>query len=231
MKNLLDSTEIGTIFLDHQLDILRYTPQVKKLFNLIPTDVGRPIIHVVSNFDYPSIETDIREVIDSLSIKEIELRTKSKDWYKVRIMPYRTLDNFISGAVLTFTLITHYKEMEYQLQALESYTSATIGTMAQAAVQLDRQLRIIAASPAFFALMDMKVRKLTGQPFLNIIQDHWKTNDAQELLKQCLETGKASSRQFNIGGPKAKQIEISAQPFINEGLQVTFFVIVMIKTV
>jgi two-component system CheB/CheR fusion protein len=231
MKNLLDSTEIGTIFLDHQLDILRYTPQVKKLFNLIPTDVGRPIIHVVSNFDYPSIETDIREVIDNLSIKEIELRTKNNDWYKVRIMPYRTLDNFISGAVLTFTLITHYKEMEYQLQALQEYTSSVIGTMNEAAVQLDGALHIISANQQFFGLMDIKARELTGQPFLNIIQDHWKTNDAQELLQQCLETGKAGSRQFSTGGPKAKQIEISAQPFINEGLQVTFFIVVTIKVV
>jgi two-component system CheB/CheR fusion protein len=229
MKNLLDSTEIGTIFLDHQLEILRYTPQVKKLFNLIPTDVGRPIIHVVSNFDYPSIETDIREVIDNLSIKEIELRTKNKDWYKVRIMPYRTLDNFISGAVLTFTLITHYKEMEHQLQALQKYTAGIIGTMDDAAVQIDGQLRIISVNPKFFAFMDMKARDLAGQPFLNIIQDRWKNNDVQNLLNQCLKTGKTASIQFNAGGAKAKQIELTAQPFSNEDLQVTFFIVLIIK--
>jgi two-component system CheB/CheR fusion protein len=231
MKNLLDSTEIGTIFLDHQLEILRYTPQVKKLFNLIPSDVGRPIIHVVSNFDYPSIETDIREVIDSLSIKEIELRTKNKDWYKVRIMPYRTLDNFISGAVLTFTLITHYKEMEYQLQLLQKYTSGIISNMAEAAVQLDGELKVVTVNQAFFNLMDMKPRNLNGQPFLNIIHDHWKTNDTQELLNQCRKTGKPGKRQFKAGGTKAKQVELTVQPFNNEDLQVTFFMIVIIKAV
>jgi two-component system CheB/CheR fusion protein len=113
MKNLLDSTEIGTIFLDNKLDILRYTPQVRKLFNLIPTDVGRPITHVVSNFDNSLMENEIREVIETLANKEIEVKTKTDEWYRVRIMPYRTLDNFISGAVLTFTLITGYKQLEY----------------------------------------------------------------------------------------------------------------------
>ncbi|SDE96091.1 two-component system, chemotaxis family, CheB/CheR fusion protein [Mucilaginibacter pineti] len=126
MKNLLDSTEIGTIFLDNNLDILRYTPQVRRLFNLIPTDVGRPILHVVSNFDNTSIENDIKEVIEKLLNKELEVKTKNGEWYKVRIMPYRTLDNFISGAVITFTLITEYKNMEQKLELVQQFAGKVI---------------------------------------------------------------------------------------------------------
>jgi len=97
MKNLLDNTETGTIFLDNKLDILRFTPQVNKLFNLISSDVGRSITHIVSTLSTPRLKKDITQVIETLSSKELQVRTKSGEWYNLRIMPYRTMDNFISG--------------------------------------------------------------------------------------------------------------------------------------
>jgi two-component system CheB/CheR fusion protein len=137
MKNLLDSTEIGTIFLDNKLDILRFTPQVRKLFNLIPTDVGRSITHIVTNINYPQLEEEIREVIERLTTKELEVQTKTGEWYNVRIMPYRTLDNFISGAVLTFSLITSYKLLQFKLNALQQYSADVVNAMREPALQLD----------------------------------------------------------------------------------------------
>src|SRR5690606_949491 len=118
MKNLLDNTEIGTIFLDNILNILRYTPQVTKLFTVISSDVGRSITHIASNFEYLSIERAIKEVIEKLTGKELEVKTKKNEWYNMRIMPYRTLDNFISGAVLTFTKITPLKSLELKIESL-----------------------------------------------------------------------------------------------------------------
>jgi len=138
MKNLLDNTEIGTIFLDNQLNIVRFTPQVTKLFNVIPSDVGRSITHIVSNFDYPSLEDSIREVIEKLAGKELEVTTKKDEWYNLRIMPYRTMDNFISGAVVTFTKITPVKAMENRLIYLLDYAKGMINLTPDAAVVLDK---------------------------------------------------------------------------------------------
>src|SRR5690606_21520856 len=129
-----------TIFLDNNLNILRFTPQVKKLFNLIPSDVGRSITHIVSNFDRP-LEEVIRKVIDRLISEEIEVKTKTNEWYSVRIMPYRTLENFISGAVITFTAITTYKQMAFKLSTLQQYSAGVVQALKEPALQLDQELR------------------------------------------------------------------------------------------
>ena len=113
MNNLLAGTGIGTIFVDHQLRILRFTPQVTKVINLIPTDVGRPVGHIVSNLlGYDRLVEDIKEVLDTLMPKDIEVQTKKGVWYLLRIRPYRTLENVIKGAVITFTDITEMKRAE-----------------------------------------------------------------------------------------------------------------------
>ncbi|TSD62907.1 PAS domain-containing protein [Inquilinus sp. KBS0705] len=201
MKNLLDSTEIGTIFLDNELDILRYTPQVRKLFNLIPTDVGRPITHVVSNFDNSRIENEIREVIETLANKEIEVKTKTDEWYKVRIMPYRTLDNFISGAVLTFTLITAYKQMEHTLlgmrQAIDMLSWVYPGPVAR----IDENYTVISVNEAFSQIFKSK-QEVFGKPFLPYMEQFFKTEAIIKLLDSVKGDGIVKSDEvlLNMGG-------------------------------
>ncbi|MBF0230459.1 MAG: PAS domain-containing protein [Desulfamplus sp.] len=104
MNNLLAGTGIGTVFVDHQLKILRFTPAVTRLINLILSDVGRPVGHVVSNLvGYDRLVPDIQSVLDTLIPKEVEVETTEGGRYIMRILPYRTLENVIEGAVITFT--------------------------------------------------------------------------------------------------------------------------------
>lgn len=188
MKNLLDATEIGAIFLDNNLGILRYTPQVRKLFNLIPTDIGRPITHVVSNFEQPFNEEVILEVIDKLTIKEIDVNTKKNDWYRVRIMPYRTLDNFISGAVLTFTMITDFKLMQSRLEVLQAYSDNLTSTSSSAVCQLDKVLLIRHFNAAFAEIFNIKLKDIEGSSLADFLKERWQTTEPGELLMQCLST-------------------------------------------
>jgi two-component system CheB/CheR fusion protein len=110
MNNLLAGTGIATVFLDHQLRVLRYTPAAAKLINLIPGDVGRPMGHIVSNLaHYTTLTEDAQAVLDTLAAKEVEVSTKEGRWYTLRLQPYRTIDNVIEGAVLTFIDITEMK--------------------------------------------------------------------------------------------------------------------------
>ena len=103
MSNLLAGTGIGTVFVDHQLRILRFTPAASSVINLIAGDVGRPVAHIVSNLvAYDTLVTDVRMVLNTLVAKEVEVRTLDDKWYKLRIQPYRTLDNVIEGAVISF---------------------------------------------------------------------------------------------------------------------------------
>jgi two-component system CheB/CheR fusion protein len=121
MNNLLAGTGIGTIFVDQQLKITRFTPQVTQVINLIPTDVGRPVGHIVSNLlGYDRLIEDVQEVLDTLAPKDIQVQTKKGAWYLLRIRPYRTIENVIKGAVITFTNITEIKRAEEILKESES---------------------------------------------------------------------------------------------------------------
>ena len=107
MNNLLAGTGIGTVFVDHQLRILRFTPAARSIINLILSDVGRPVAHIVSNLiEYQSLVADLREVLDTLTPKEVVVQTVEGKSYTMRIQPYRTLENVIEGAVITFVDIT-----------------------------------------------------------------------------------------------------------------------------
>lgn len=107
MNNLLAGTGIGTIFVDHDLCILRFTPAATLIINLIPSDVGRSIGHIVSNLlDYTCLVPDLQSVLKNLTTKAVDVQTLEHKWYTMRILPYRTLDNVIEGAVITFVDIT-----------------------------------------------------------------------------------------------------------------------------
>jgi len=112
LKNLLASTEIATVFLDNYLNVKRFTPEAAKLINFIASDLGRPVRHLATNLDYPDLVTDVSEVIQSLKTKQKEVRTNGGVWYMVRIMPYRTTDNVIDGAVITFSNIDQQKKAQ-----------------------------------------------------------------------------------------------------------------------
>ncbi len=116
MRNLLDSTEIATLFLDAQLRVRRFTPQTTKLFRLLPGDVSRPITDLATDLVYPALAADAANVLSSLFFVESEVETTDGRWYKARMMPYRTVDNRIDGVVITFSDITAAKTLEAALR-------------------------------------------------------------------------------------------------------------------
>ncbi len=118
--NLLTSTGIGTIFVDYQLRIQRFTPSITQVINLIHGDVGRPVGHIVTNLvNYTRLVFDVQAVLESLIPREIEVLSQAGVWYLLRIQPYRTLENVIEGAVITFTDITEIKKAQAILQETE----------------------------------------------------------------------------------------------------------------
>jgi len=115
MINLLNSTDIATLFLDKELNIRRFTEQISKIVKLRPTDVGRPFTDLVNNLQYPEIANHAREVLRTLVFKETAITTNSGNWFNVRIMPYRTFDDIIDGLVITFVDISVAKKLEIEL--------------------------------------------------------------------------------------------------------------------
>lgn len=150
MNNLLAGTGIGTIFVDHRLCILRFTPAVTRCINLILTDVGRPVGHIVSNLTgYDSLVTDLQTVLDTLLPREIEVQSRTGEWFLLRIRPYRTLDNVIEGAVITFTDISELKKMQAAMRESEALQrlTAVVRDSHDAIIMLEPSGRILAWNP------------------------------------------------------------------------------------
>ena len=116
MKNLLDSTDIATLFLDKDLNVRRFTPQATKIIKLIAADAGRPITDLASDLCYPELADDAREVLRTLASAEKPIGARDGRWFTVRIMPYRTVDDRIDGVVITFANITVSKTLEAKLR-------------------------------------------------------------------------------------------------------------------
>ena len=115
MENLLNSTEIVTIFLDNNLQVRRFTTGANRLFKLIPGDVGRPLTDIVSNLNYPELYDHVQDVLRKLISVENQVSTLDGRWFLVRIMPYRTMDKMIDGVVITCNDITKAKKLENDL--------------------------------------------------------------------------------------------------------------------
>jgi PAS domain S-box-containing protein len=115
LKNLHDSTNIATLFLDNALRVRRFNRQMATISNLIGGDMDRPITDIASNLFYPELAEDVREVLRSLVSAEKQVASRDGRWYMVRILPYRTLENVIDGVVITFTDITDSKKLEAEL--------------------------------------------------------------------------------------------------------------------
>jgi two-component system CheB/CheR fusion protein len=182
MNNLLAGTGVGTIFVDHQLRIQRFTPTVTELIHLIPTDIGRPVGHITANLArYDHLVADVQAVLDNLAPKEIEVQTPTGDWYMLGIRPYRTLENVIEGAVITFVDITRVKKAE-ELQRL----AAVVRDAHDAITLQDLQGRVLAWNPA--------AEKLYGWSETEALALNGRDRIPQELHAQEMEVIKQLSQ-------------------------------------
>jgi two-component system CheB/CheR fusion protein len=116
MQNLLNSTDIATLFLDRDMNVRRFTEQIKRIISLRDIDIGRPLSELATTLNYPELQADANETLRTLAFSEKEISTSDAHWFKVRIMPYRTVANVIQGAVITFVDITAAKELESRLR-------------------------------------------------------------------------------------------------------------------
>ena len=116
LNNLLSSIEVATVFLDRNLNIKRFTPAATKIFNLIPTDIDRPVTHLSSNIVYKALADDVKNALKTLAIKTADVQATDGTWYHMRILPYRTAENIIEGVLVTFVDITEQKNTAEMLK-------------------------------------------------------------------------------------------------------------------
>lgn len=213
MKNLLNSTEIATLFLDNELNIRRFTDQTTKLFKFRKTDIGRPFTDVVNKLRYPEITNDAKEVLRTLVFKEIEITTHDNRWFTVRIMPYNTIDENVDGVVITFIENT---QLNLAINELIEYKSNFEKTLKNSNIKMaicDTELRykwMYNQSP------DFDLNEILGKRD-DEIENSDENNELIKLKKKVLSTGKTASAEisFPVNGKKVS-FHISANPIIDQ---------------
>jgi two-component system CheB/CheR fusion protein len=189
MNNLLAGTGIGTIFVDHQLRILAFTPAITQVINLILTDVGRPVGHIVSNLvGYDRLVTDIEAVLETLAPNEIEVQAQSGAWYLLRIRPYRTMENVIEGAVITFTDVTEMKKAQAALnEADQMLRLARVVRNAYDAITVqDLEGRILVWNPAAQRMYGWSEAEALAMNIRDLVPAVW----SEEALNMVIRLGR-----------------------------------------
>jgi two-component system CheB/CheR fusion protein len=197
VNNLLAGTEIGTIFLDTDLRIKRFTPSMTWLFSLITSDIGRSIRDITSKVNSESLFTDAQTVIDTLQAKEIEVGTREGKWFCVRILPYRTKENVIDGVVITFTDITGLKLARESMREARLYAEGIFETVREPLITLDADHNVVSANRAFYRAFKVSREETEGKHIYELGSGQWNIPRLRELLEHVI-TENSSFEDFEV---------------------------------
>jgi two-component system, chemotaxis family, CheB/CheR fusion protein len=162
MKNLLNSTEIATIFLDGALHIRRYTEQAVHLFRMIPSDVGRAITDITTDLVFPELADVAAEVLRTLVPVERQIKTTDGRWFASRILPYRTLDDVIEGAVITFVDVSGAKRLEGELRQSRERFGALLENLPEGLAVMDGNGRVLTRDTVLEAITSARTDDLAA---------------------------------------------------------------------
>jgi len=191
MKNLFDSTDIATIFLDNHLCIRRFTSRITDILPMTPTDVGRPISHFSTTLLNTDLAHDAGLVLQDLVSRENEAVARSRNTYLVRLRPYRTVNNLIDGVVITFQDISTLKKVEKEAKRQTRFAEGIVNTIREPLLVLDASLKVVSANPAFYSTFGISESKSTGQFIYQLGKGQWDIPELRKLLEEVLPSNAA----------------------------------------
>ncbi|MEJ2503856.1 MAG: CheR family methyltransferase, partial [Gemmatimonadota bacterium] len=165
LRNLMSATEVATLFLDETLRIKRFTPALRRIFNVLTTDTGRPLAHVTHGLHYPDLVADCAGVLESLEPVEREVENGGGHAWLARITPYRTEENRIRGVVCTFTDVTRLRQAQKHLRQSEERFRALVAATAEMVWTTDPEGEVVEDSPSW--------REFTGQAREEWLGEGW----------------------------------------------------------
>ena len=214
MNNLLAGTGIATVFVDHSLCIMRFTPAATKIINLIQSDVGRPVSHIVSNLEsYNTLAEDTREVLDTLVPKNAEVQSIHGAWYRLCIQPYRTINNVIEGAVITFVNIDETKKNQKKLRLMQF----SIDNASDAIAWFDNIGKCQYVNNSLCNLLGYSQEEMLNKTFYDLAPSVSEASFQEYLQKIINENPYICEFEFRAKGDRLIPITISSNYFDFEG--------------
>jgi len=186
LNNLLNSTDVATLFLDQYLRIRWFTPTMKALLALVPTDVGRPVYHFAQQFTGEALVEEAREVLRTLVPRKSEVQGADERWFISHVLPYRTEDNRIDGVVITFTDITERKAAERTTEAAQAFAQSIVDTVREPLVVLTPDLRVRSANRTFYRTFEVRPEATEGYLIYELGNRQWDIPALRRLLEEIL---------------------------------------------
>ncbi len=186
LTNLHASVNLAVVVLTRELAIRRFTPPAQKLFNLLATDVGRPLNNVRHNLEVPDLEQLLREVIDTISEREREVQDRSGRWYSLRARPYLTLDNKIDGAVLVLVDIDALKRSAGEIAEARDFAEAILRTVRYPLLVLTADLRVSTANTAFYQRFKVSADETERRLIYELGNGEWDIPKLRQALEEIL---------------------------------------------
>ncbi len=182
MRNLLDTIDVATIFLDLDMNIQGSTPALSRLFGIRKSDIGRPLSEISTSIEHDTLFEDIGSVLHSLVKVEKEVRTKDNRWYFMRIVPYRSRENEVIGVLITFIDIDQRRILEAALR----YTKNIIDTVREPLLVLNGDLSVLSASRSFFNMFRVAEEETIGKPLYQLGNKQWDIPRLRKLLEEII---------------------------------------------
>jgi two-component system CheB/CheR fusion protein len=189
----LNSSDVGTIFLDSHFCIRRFTPTTTKVLSLLPGDVGRPIEQIANSFVDLGFSAVGAAVLKDLRAIEKEVRSSDGSWYMMRCLPYRTLANRIDGVVFTFTDVTRLKRSEESMHQARRFAESIVDTLREPLLVLDVDLRLVSANRAFYRIFQDTPEHAQNRLVYEVIGCQAEIPQLRNLLESLLTT----NQEFN----------------------------------
>lgn len=218
MKNLLNSTDVATLFLDKELKIRRYTNQATTIFKFIKSDIGRPFTDQVSDLMYPEMADDAREVLRTLIFKEIQIQGKDGQWFSIRIMPYRTFDDRIDGLVITFINITELKKVEEKLDETEQVQRLLFSASNNVLVKLSTDWKILEFNTEAEKFFGTKRKEAIEKDYFELIIPEAFRVETQKAMQKILNSLKDGKIKMKVADTRGEMpvIEYSIKVLISK---------------
>jgi two-component system CheB/CheR fusion protein len=213
LQNILNSTDVATLFLDASLSIRFFTPAAKSLFNIIASDIGRPLGDLTRRFKDDDLLADAQAVLAGGAPVRCEVKADDGSWFMRGMLPYRKGDGRVDGLVITFAGISEIKAAEREIEAARAYLDSIIATIRQPLVVLDEDLRVVSASSSFHRIFSVTSEDLIGRQ-LRAAGDHLDVPALREFLASIQARGTTISDQeieMELPGLGRRSFSLSAR--------------------
>ena len=200
LSNFMAAADVGMLFLDRALRIKRFTPRVTEVFNIIGTDIGRPLKHFTQRLGYDALPDDAGRVLKDLTPFEQEMQSEDGRWYLVRLRPYRTIDDRIDGVVVTFVDITARKRSEEDVRRSEERYRLLIENVHEYAIfMLDVDGRVTTWNAGAERILGYREEEIRGRHLSIIFTEEDRAGGApQQELETAAKHGSAADDRWHV---------------------------------